>query len=497
MGETSKNSYKESFKATSLFGGVEFFNILISIVRSKFAAVLLGPEGMGIMGLLNSTVTLISSLTNCGLRSSAVRNVAAANASADMKRIASTIGVLRRLVWVTGMLGSLICLLFSHYWSRLTFGNTEYTFAFILLSSSILFMQLTSGENVLLQGLQRYKYLAKASVYGNLSGLIITVPLYYFFRLDAIIPVLILVNLLTFLFARRFARRIVIEVKPVITQKDIRTVGGNMVKMGILISLQGLLSSLAGYLIKVYIGQYGTLSDVGLFNAGFTLVNTYVGLVLTAMATDYYPRLSRLNAQPIEFKETINKQLEIALLLLTPIIVAFIIYIKWVVVLLYSSKFIPIEAMLYWAISAMLFKAMSWSLSYSLLAKGDSKAFFWNESTTLIYGLALNVTGYYLYGLVGLGISSLIKYFLYFLQLWVLTKYRYGFSFTPIVLKIFAIALAIVMSVLTLKIYTSDLISYALGTVILFVVGWFSFVELDRRINLKQLIKNRVHTKNS
>lgn len=497
MKETSTNSYKESFKATSLFGGVEFFNILISIVRSKFAAVLLGPEGMGIMGLLNSTITLISSLTNCGLRSSAVRNVAEANASADTRRVASTIGVLRRLVWVTGILGSLICLIFSQYWSRLTFGNTEYTYAFILLSCSILFMQLTSGENVLLQGLQKYKYLAKASVLGNLSGLIITVPLYYFFRLDAIIPVLILVNLLTFLFARRFSRKIVIEHEHPITKTEVKTIGGSMVKMGVLISLQGLLASLAGYLIKIYIGRYGTLADVGLFNAGFTLVNTYVGVVLTAMATDYYPRLSRLNAQPIEFKKTINQQIEIALLLLTPIIIAFIIYIKWVVVLLYSSKFLPIEAMLYWVISAMLFKAISWSLSYSLLAKGDSKAFFWNESTTLVYGLALNVLGYYLYGLTGLGISSLIKYFLYFMQLWLLTRYRYGFRFTPIVIKIFTIALAIVMSVLAIKIYTSELISYTVGTAIFLAVSWFAFVELDRRINLKQMITNRIRTKNS
>ena len=49
MDTENRNSYKQSLKATSLFGGVQIFNILIQIIRSKFAAVLLGPEGMGVM----------------------------------------------------------------------------------------------------------------------------------------------------------------------------------------------------------------------------------------------------------------------------------------------------------------------------------------------------------------------------------------------------------------------------------------------------------------
>ena len=110
MDTENRNSYKQSLKATSLFGGVQIFNILIQIIRSKFAAVLLGPEGMGVMGLLNSTITMISSFTNCGLGTSAVRNIAEANGANDTKRIALIISVFRRLVWITGLTGALICL---------------------------------------------------------------------------------------------------------------------------------------------------------------------------------------------------------------------------------------------------------------------------------------------------------------------------------------------------------------------------------------------------
>ena len=50
-----KSSYRQIVKATSLFGGVQFFQIIISVIRSKFVAILLGPAGMGIVGLLTAT----------------------------------------------------------------------------------------------------------------------------------------------------------------------------------------------------------------------------------------------------------------------------------------------------------------------------------------------------------------------------------------------------------------------------------------------------------
>jgi hypothetical protein len=50
----NQSSYRSIMKATSVWG-VQVFYIVIAIVRSKIIAVLLGPAGMGIVGLLNST----------------------------------------------------------------------------------------------------------------------------------------------------------------------------------------------------------------------------------------------------------------------------------------------------------------------------------------------------------------------------------------------------------------------------------------------------------
>lgn len=129
-------SYRQIVKATSIFGGVQVFNIVISIARTKLVAILLGPAGMGVAGLLVSTTALIGSVTNFGLATSAVRNISAA--ARNEEKIGKTVSVLRRLVWLTGVLGTLVTLILSPFLSEMTFGNEEYTTAFILISITLL-----------------------------------------------------------------------------------------------------------------------------------------------------------------------------------------------------------------------------------------------------------------------------------------------------------------------------------------------------------------------
>ena len=158
-----KSSYRQIVKATSLFGGVQFFQIIISVIRSKFVAILLGPAGMGVVGLLTATTELVAGLTNFGLGTSAVKNISEANATDNRERISIVIAVVRRLVWITGLLGSLVTLVASPWLSQFTFGNKDYTIAFIWISITLLLNQLSTGELVLLQGLRKLQQLAKAS----------------------------------------------------------------------------------------------------------------------------------------------------------------------------------------------------------------------------------------------------------------------------------------------------------------------------------------------
>ena len=176
---TNVSSYRSVAKSNALFGSVQIFNIIIGIVRSKIVAVLLGPSGMGVMGLLNSTIDLIKSVSNMGLQTSAVRDVTLAYESNDKEKIVSINGTLSRMVWVTGLVGALLMFILAPQLSEFSFSSAQYAFHIRILSVVILLSQLTIGRNVLLQGMRKLKSLASSNVIGGLIGLLVTIPLYY------------------------------------------------------------------------------------------------------------------------------------------------------------------------------------------------------------------------------------------------------------------------------------------------------------------------------
>ena len=491
MEKDSGNSYKTALKATSLFGGVQIYNIAIRIIRSKVVAVLLGPEGMGIYGLLSSSTTLVSSITSCGLGQSSIKNIAEANASGDNNRIAIVISVLRKLVWITGLVGSVVCAALSPYLSQITFGNKDYTIAFICISISILLMQLTAGQNALLQGLQKYRGLAKSNVYGSAVGLLITLPLYYIWRIDAIVPVFIISYVISFLCAYRIAKKVEIP-KLKSDSKQMREVGLDMLKLGLLLSAQGVLSQLTAYLVRVYIRQDGSIEDVGLYNAGFAFVNTYIGMIFTAMSTDYYPRLTKAAKDSEQYFKTITQQVELVLLIILPLIVAFLLFVRLIVVLLYSNKFLPVEGMIYWTMAAMTVRSLAWSLSYGLIAKGYMKSFAICEFSVIVYGFIFNIIGYKYGGLTGIGISYFMMYVVYFLHLFVVFKSKTGFVYPYIVWKFFSISAVVIALVIGVKLFLNDWLSYSLGTIIMIVTLVYSFKEIDKRVQIKEIIRRKI-----
>lgn len=491
MTET-KTSYRQIMKATSLFGGVQVFQILISVIRSKFVAVLLGPSGMGIVGLLTTTTGLVTGLTNFGLGTSAVKSISEANSSSNEKRIVTVISVLRRLVWITGILGSLMTLVFSPWLSEFTFGNKEYALAFVWLSITLLLNQLSTGQLALLQGLRQLQYLAKANVLGSLSGLIVTVPLYYWLGVDGIVPVIILTALITLFFSWYFGRKVKME-KIKVTRPMLVTEGKSMMVMGFMISLSGLISLIAAYLIRIFINRTGDVADVGFYTAGFTIINTYVGMVFTAMGTDYFPRLSQVASDNHLCKENINQQSEIALLILAPILIVFLVFVNWAVILLYSSIFLVISGMLYWASLGIFFKAISWAIAFVFLAKGAGKLYFWNEFAGSIYMLSFGILGYKWWGLTGLGFSFLVSYIVYFTQVFTIVKVKYQFSFHSSFMVVFVIQFLLALLSFVVVILVKQPYAYLPGILLIAISGWYSFRELEKRIAVKEIIQNFIH----
>ncbi len=477
-------------KATSIFGGVQVINIVIALIRSKFVALLLGPAGMGVMGLLQSTLSLVGAATNFGLGSSAVRDISEANGTGNQQKINLTVSIFRKLIWLTGLLGMVLTIALSPLLSKLTFGNYDYTFAFMALAVTLLINQLASGQLVLLQGLRKIKWLAKATVYGSVCGLLVSIPLFYFFGIHGIVPSIIITALALFAVQYWFAHKVKFEAV-VLSFREAVQQGKPMLKLGFVLSLSGLITVAASYIIRIFISNTGGVEDVGFYNAGFTMIGTYVGMIFTAMGTDYFPRLSAVSHSNSESAKMINEQSEIAILIISPILIIFLVFIKWIIIILYSEQFQPVTTMLLWMALGMLFKAGSWAIGFVMPAKGDGKTFFYSELTANLYILVLNIVGYYYFGLEGLGISFLIGYVLYYLQVYVIAHYKYDFRFSTNFYNIMVLQMIMGIAAFLVSRNSEGLTLYLTGSGIAIIALSFSIFLLNKKLNLLQLLKRK------
>ena len=429
----NQQSYRKVLNATSLFGGVQFINIILRLIRSKAIALLIGPIGMGISNLLLTTMELINGLTNLGLERSAVKDISLANTNSNSKNVAITISILKKLVWLTITVGVILMVLLAPWLSEITFGNKDYTISFRWISIALLFKQLSSSQLAILQGLRKLKSLAKANLLGNFIGLLITLPLYYYYKIDAIVPAIIIATFMSFVFTYYYSHKLDIE-SVTISRKEAVSEGKGMINLGVMLSLSSLITLLVAYIIRIYIGSANEteelgLIDVGLYSAGFVILNSYVGIIFNAMGTDYFPRLSEIANDIKKLRKTVLEQATVAILLITPIIVVFLACAPFIIVILYSHEFSPIVAMVTWGILGMIFKAVSWSMGYMIIAKGDSKVFIKTAIGFNTILLSINIIGYHFGGLEGVGISFFIYYIIHFIAIRIITYYRYDFYF--------------------------------------------------------------------
>ncbi|WP_289665856.1 oligosaccharide flippase family protein [Flavobacterium panacagri] len=479
---------------TSLFGGVQFFSIIISIIRTKLIAVFIGPAGMGIIALLNSTLGVLSSISGLGIETSAVKNISENFKNEDLKTVAKTIQIVKKIVFFTGILGMVLTFVFSKALSIITFGNADQTFSFAVLSITVLFKLLSSGQLAVLQGLRSFRFLAKANLYGNIFGLFFSIPLYYFFKIDAIVPTIIITSLSSVIFSFYYSNKIKIE-KEKISNAVLLLEGKLIVKLGFMLTISSLLTLLSAYLVQIYVGKTGGLEQVGFYNAGFTLLNSYVGIIFTVMSTDYFPKLSAINTDNEKVRESVEQQAYVSVLIIMPIIVLFLALSPLIIKIIYTSKFYEIIPMINIGILGMLFRAVSWSMGFILIAKGDSKMFVKTAIGFNVLFLILNVLGYYFGGLEGLGISFTFYFFIHFIGLKLITQKRYGFYFGNQFYKIYLICIAICASAFLIQYIINPVLQFGLMILVILISVLFSISQIHKKINLREIITSFVKRK--
>ncbi|MCZ4224374.1 O-antigen translocase [Pedobacter rhodius] len=491
-----EDSYKQIAKSTGVVGGTQILNILIGIVRMKVLAILLGPSGVGIAGIFQTIVDLVKDATGFGINFSGVKKIAEVSESRDPKKISRNIKVLRRWALGTGLFGTFIIIGFSQYFSIFSFGNSDYTRSIIFLSIIVFTSTISASQIALLQGLRKISEMAKANLFGTIAGTVVSLPLYWWFGNKGIVPGMVLTSICAMCVSWIFSRKIKIQHVDLTISQSFKD-GLGMAKLGFFIVVNGFVATLSMYIIRKIIISHLSLTSVGFFQAVWTISTVYINVLLHAMLADYFPRLTMLQNDNQASNKLINQQLEVTLLIGTPMLIGMIVMAPIGLNILYSASFDVAVPILRWQMAGSFFTLLSWPLGVLYLSKNEGWYCVISESLRQLFYISFVYFAWKYFGFNSLGIGFLLAGVVNVIFVYFSLKKISGFKFSLINIKFIIIFGTAVISILSLCLLFNGWLTYlfSFGVVLLFTI--FCFKKLDQLIGIKQIIVNKFSLKNN
>ena len=406
--KTSNDSYDHVLKYTGMFGGVQVLVTLIGLVRNKFMALLLGTAGVGFNALFVSMQNFASQCTNLGISFGAVPKLSEYYEEQQEKQLEYHIQVIRLWSMIAAGLGFLFCVAVSPLMNDLSFTWGNHTLHYAMLGVSVAMLTLTGGETAVLKATRRLGALAKIQIYTAIISVLVSIPLYYYYGHSGVIPVIVSMAAVTMVATMRYSYRSY----PLRLQwtGSVLKSGAGMIRLGGAFVLAAAVGSASEMFIRAFLNVEGGLGDVGLYNAGFMLTITYAGMVFSSMEQDYFPRLSAVSKDVEKTNETVNKQMEVSLLLLAPMLVALLTALPVLVPLLFSAEFLPVVGMAQVAVLAMYFKVLNLPVAYITLARSKSLAYLLLETTYFVVLVVGVMAGFRMWGIWGTGLAVVIAH---------------------------------------------------------------------------------------
>ena len=433
MKELRDGSYGHVLKYTSLFGGIQVLSIMIGLVRNKAMALILGAGGMGFSALLTSMQNFASQSTNLGISFGAVPRLSELHERDDDAALHYYIQVIRLWSIIAALLGVVFCVVVSPLVNLLSFTWGDHTLHYAMLALAVAMGAITGGETAIMKATRQLSKVAKTQILTVIATLVVSVPLYYYYGHSGVVPAIVLIAFSTMTITVGYSYRC-FPFRFDFCRSMLRD-GFSMIRLGIAFIVAAAIGSASEMAIRSYLNVVAGMDEVGLYNAAFMIAITYSGLVFSAMETDYFPRLSGVANNYEATNSVVNKQMEVSLLLLAPMLVALMSGLPLLVPVLFSSEFLPVVQMAQVAVLAMYFKVLTMPVAYITLARRLSVSFLLLETAYFVVLMLAIVCCYQLWGLWGTGLAIVVAHVVENVLVMGYAMWKYAYRLTSSVVR--------------------------------------------------------------
>lgn len=476
-----KRSYGQVVRSTSILGGAQGLNYIIGMTRTKVVALLLGPTGIGLVALWQSMIELLAVVAGAGLGASGVREIAEATGEDDRVRAARTVCVIRRVCLVTGVLGALGTIAVAWPLSIWAFGSAERADSTAVLGLAVLFATLAAGQTALLQGVRRIGDLARASVLAMAASASVAVAVYYWLGERGIVPVLISTAVINYLLLNHYARKLPFE-SVVLGWRTVAVHARKLVGLGLAFMWGSLLTFGVALLTRTLIVREVGLDGNGIYQAAWGISGMFASFILSALGSDFYPRVAAAGKNPREVNQLVNEQIEVGILLGMPGLVGTLAFSPLLLALLYSSEFVAGATLLPWFVAGVFGRLIAWPMVLIMPALGASKTYAVTETCWNLLELALTIVLLRNCGLQGAAMAFALRFMISIVILWRVAHRLTGFGWSTGVLKLMAAGLLLIVAGTFAAPHTGQVIGFLAGVAVTFATGVYSLRGLADRL---------------
>ncbi len=476
-------SYRQILRSSSIIGGASMINIVVGLLRIKVAAVLLGPAGVGLIGLLTSLAGTASAVAGLGLNNVGTRQIAEATGRKDAQ---ATAAARRALFWgtlVLALLGTGIFWALRDVLAARVLGDPALSGEVGWLALVVALTVAAGSQSALLNGMRRIGDLAKVSVLSALLSTGLGVGAVLLWGRGGLMAFVIVGPLAGFLLGHIYVARLPkVQVPPT----PLRVLAGQwrvLATLGAAFMVAGLAGTLGQLLVRTLVQRELGADALGYFQAASAISMTYIGFVLTAMGTDYYPRLTAAMHDHAAVNRMVNEQTEVALLLAGPVFLAMMGLAPWVIELLYARSFHPAADVFRWMVLGDVLKVASWPVGFIILAAGDGRTFMLTESLAVGAFVLLAWLGLPVIGVAATGVAFLGMYAILLPLVFWLARRRTGFAWAAPVRRQFAWLLMGATAVFAAAAW-APLSGATIGLILSGGFGFYSLSRLAHKTNL-------------
>jgi PST family polysaccharide transporter len=379
--------------------------VLIGIARTKIVAVLLGPAGVGLVGVYTAIVSAFSLAFGLGLDGSGTRRIAAVRADSGEPAASKLEADILRAAVGLGSLGGVVLVI---AWSfelleRVGAGHGPLE---VLLGVAVLVTIVGAAGLGILTGRRDLPSIARVHVIGGLLATASGVACIVLWGEAGVVPLVVLVALGPAAVSLWHLRGHAASLGDRLDRDSRRELLG-LAKLGSALTVAGVASALSQVWARAIVLDEMSIIAVGLFQAAWALSMTYVGVAMAGLTTDFYPRLSAGGSNAESRQRIVGRQLCDGLILTGPLLILIAAFAPLILSILYTSEFAAAAQLLRWHALGDAIRIVTWPLGLTFLAAGRGVEYLSTEiawHVVYLSGLALLVPAF---GIDGAGYAYL------------------------------------------------------------------------------------------